>query len=95
MTSARIAQRRLGAGEVVRVSQDRLAGIPAAFTWRGRRYQVRSLELTSSSEIHDRHGGKSARLYRIRTSQGLRVELAHDTHRDRWTMAAVLDAKGG
>lgn len=95
MTGRRIGRRRLGAGEIVHVSADQLAGMPAAFTWRGRRYQVRSVEAMASAATVVWPVSGLPRVYRVRTRQGLCVELAHDLDQDRWTMAAVLGSVGG
>jgi hypothetical protein len=87
-------RRRLGAGELIHVSARRAASTPIAFTWRGRHYRIAGFEPLHSWFCTAR-GRDPARLYQVRTSEGLRAVLAHDPTHGRWKMEAVLDGHGG
>lgn len=82
----------LGGGEVVTLACGDAGGPPRAFTWRGRRYRVRSIEPFET-------GADPARVNRswicVRTQTGMRALLSRDPETMRWRMESVLAGKGG
>lgn len=81
----------LGEGELVSVACAARPAAPRAFTWRGRRYRVRSLE-----GFQPPSGGADAgrQWFRVRSQCGLRALLSHDPRTRRWRMEGVLSYGG-
>jgi len=85
----RVGMTHIGQGELVRVQRAGLRGLPTAFTWRGRRFEVREARRAAAAG-----SGWEAALqgetYRLRTVNGLRCELQHDPGLGLWRMRRVL-----
>jgi len=80
----------LGFGELVNVGMQGSAGFPTEFTWRRRRYAVRSVR-----SFWPRSGGRrpspAARsLYEVLTESGMRCVLSRELARDLWRLERVL-----
>ena len=74
--------------EVVRVdcySGHSYAQGPRAFTWRGERYVVITVERTYRTPAGPH--------FRVRTESGPRFELAYDERADEWLLAIINDTR--
>lgn len=78
--------RALGKGEPIRVSVGAEGLRPAYFTWRGRRYRVRSAE----HQIRPRPSDGSRQLVLIRTESGLQAMLSCEPKDGRWRMEGIV-----
>jgi hypothetical protein len=83
--------RALLVGEAVQVETLRRGGVPSGFVWRGQRHQVRAIE---SRRPRTRQGGDGA-VYVLRTTRGLRCQIASDGVAGAWRLEKVLNAGGG
>lgn len=81
----------LGGGELISVSCAMRPVAPRAFTWRGRRYRVRSVE---AFQAPSRAAGADRQWFRVRAECGLRALLSHDPRTQRWLMEGVLTYGG-
>ena len=80
----------IGQGELVRVQRAGLRGLPTAFTWRGRRFEVREAQRAMAAAGSRWEAGPQGETYRLRTANGLRCELQHDPGLGLWRMRRVL-----
>ena len=78
--------RTLGKGEPIRVSGGAESLRPAYFTWRGRRYRVRSAEHQAGSKLSE----GNRRLVLIRTESGLQAMLSCELKHGRWRMEGIV-----
>jgi hypothetical protein len=78
----------IGMGERVQVAVAG-QGVPAEFTWRGRRHRIRAIEA-----LRVESGRPGHRNLRCRTDAGLRCWLAHEAGRDIWRIERVLPTGG-
>ncbi|MFP3854789.1 MAG: hypothetical protein ACLFWD_10915 [Anaerolineales bacterium] len=78
--------RAFGRGEPIRVSGGTEGLRPTYFTWRGRRYRVRSTERQVSSRPSD----GSRRLVLVRTESGLQAMLSCEPIHGRWRMEGIV-----
>ena len=83
-------RRGLGRGEPVKVLMLGPGGLPKQFTFRGRRYLVRSVAARpEAGELRSGPGG-SAQWMEVRTESGLRAILSWQRSGDRWRMERIL-----
>jgi hypothetical protein len=75
--------------EEVLVERD--AGLPAAFEWRGRRYQV--IDVIGRWRIEGRWwaDGRDREYWRVEARGGAVWDLYHDRRRDRWHIERLWD----
>jgi Family of unknown function (DUF6504) len=75
--------------EEIRVERD--AGMPAAFEWRGSRYDV--VDVIGRWRIEGRwwDDGRDREYWRVEARGGAVWDLYHDRHRDRWHMERLWD----
>jgi len=75
--------------EEVRVERD--AGMPAAFVWRGRRYEV--ADVIGRWRIEGRWwaDGRDREYWRVEARGGAVWDLYHDRSADRWHMERLWD----
>jgi hypothetical protein len=78
----------LGAGEVVWMEKPSKGGAPTSFTWRGRHHTIRLVEAW-------REAGASLRLFRVRTTGGMRCLISLNLGQEIWRMERVLPQKDG
>ncbi len=81
----------LGEGELVSVACASTSAAPRVFTWRGRRYKVRSVE---AFQAPGGEAGADRQWFRVRAQCGLRALLSHDLRTRRWRMEGVLSYGG-
>jgi hypothetical protein len=85
----------IGFGESVAVSSLAQRDIPLAFTWRGRRYYIRSIEAYRKETCRRWNGVETRRFFQLRTVGGMRCLLTQDVARDTWRLEQVLVSPGG
>jgi len=75
--------------EPIRVERD--AGMPAAFSWRGRRYRV--VDVIGRWRIEDRWwtSGREREYWRVEAGGGMVCDLYHDRVDDRWHLERLWD----
>ena len=78
----------IGIGEFIHVRRDEPRQAPREFFWRGSRHEVRSWE--GRPPAAGRRDGQ--RLYRVRTSTGLRCMLSEDVGRGLWRLERILQS---
>ena len=86
----RVGMIHIGQGELVRVQRTGLRGLPTAFTWRGRRFEVREARRAMTAAGLRWEAALEGETYRLRTVNGLRCELQHDPGLGLWRMRRVL-----
>ncbi|NIS82407.1 MAG: hypothetical protein GTO14_19865 [Anaerolineales bacterium] len=86
---------RFGSGELVVVCSTSKDVMPSEFTWRGQRHRVRSIDRYQTNTYRQRNGVEQLRLFRLRTTRGMRCLLSQDVSRGIWRMERILDGKGG
>jgi len=77
-------------GEAVQVETHVRAGVPSGFVWRGQRHEVRVIE---SRRRRGRDGGDA--VYVLRTTRGLRCQIASGAEAGAWRIEKVLSTGGG
>jgi Family of unknown function (DUF6504) len=77
--------------EEVEVRVERDAGMPSAFVWRGRRYEV--ADVIGRWRIEGRWwaDGRDREYWRVEARGGAVWDLYHDRQRDRWHMERLWD----
>ncbi len=85
--------RILGGGERIRVREGMAGGPPKDFIWRGRRHEVRAVEVCGDGFGLGRSEPK--RIVRLRTATGMRCQLSLDPRDGSWRIEHVLPAAGG
>jgi Family of unknown function (DUF6504) len=77
--------------EEVEVRVERDAGMPSAFLWRGRRYEV--ADVIGRWRIEGRWwaDGRDREYWRVEARGGAVWDLYHDRQRDRWHMERLWD----
>ena len=77
--------------EEVEVRVERDAGMPSAFVWRGRRYEV--ADVIGRWRIEGRWwaDGRDREYWRVEARGGAVWDLYHDRHHDRWHMERLWD----
>src|SRR5439155_21349448 len=88
--------RRAGAGTVTKLYEDlvtveRDAGMPAAFTWRGRRYEVRDVIGRWLIEGRWWDEGRDREYWRVEARGGVVIDLYLDRREDRWHLERLWD----
>lgn len=81
--------RVMGRGEVIRVGEVALAGLPQLFTWRGCRHVIWRIEGVSQGP------GEGRKTYRVCTASGMHCALSVDIRTGLWRMERVLPGHGG
>lgn len=66
--------------EPIRMEARRFGFFPSAFTWRGRRHDIRAVE---SCRTENGRGKVRRHIFRVRTDRAV-LELAQDVARDAW-----------
>ncbi|MDW8325224.1 MAG: hypothetical protein RMK99_01555 [Anaerolineales bacterium] len=72
--------RRRKLREPIRIEAKRFGFFPSAFTWRGRRHDIRAVE---SCRTENGHGRVRRHIFRVRTDRAV-LELTQDVARDAW-----------
>jgi hypothetical protein len=85
----------LGEGELVQVMARTSLGLPADFTWRGRRHVVRLVESCRGGEAVRGAGRSGRRVFRLRTVTGMCCVVSTDSRSGLWRMERVLPGAGG
>jgi hypothetical protein len=85
----------IGFGECVQVSSSARRDMPLAFTWRGRRHFIRSIEAYRKETRHRWSGFETRRFFQLRTASGMRCLLSQDVTHDIWRLEQVLVSPGG
>jgi hypothetical protein len=80
----------LGRGEPVKVLASGPGGIPRQFTFRGRRYQVRSTAARSEYGSERSSSEQAVDWMEVRTTSGLRALLRRSVDSNRWHMESIL-----
>lgn len=86
---------KLGGGELIHVESWISELLPRAFRWRGRRHTVRLVESVPRGTSPRDGVLAGQRLVSLRTSNGLRCVLLHDSRAGTWSMKQVLTRKEG
>ena len=81
--------------EMVRVDSTPGSFYPVEFTWRGRRHRVRSIETYRTENKQSWQGVVIHRLFRLRTTSGMRYLLSQDVARNIWHVDEVHSGSGG
>jgi hypothetical protein len=82
--------RALGRGEPVRVGAQGPEGLPAYFTFRGRRYQIRSVDIRNSPKLAGGIPPGQRELMEVRTESGLRALLSRGGEHGNWRMESII-----
>jgi hypothetical protein len=85
----------LGNGEFVHVRRGGVTKLPTEFSWRGKHYLIRAIEGYRVDFRQSSEQRSERRIYRIRTSLGLRCLLSEDPRHGTWQMEGVVPDSGG